>query len=133
MRCSGKNKKKYSKSIIALCSLLAAVFLLIIVPMTVKATPPESVTLVYNLSSKTLIVTIVHNTSSPNSHYINKVTLKKNENPAGSYTYQNQQDPSEFSYTYNLSARIGDTLEVTAYCSAYGTKTAKLIVKKLAT
>ena len=133
MRCNGKNRKNHSKSIIALCSLLAAVFLLVIIPVTVKAHPPGSVTLGYNLSSKTLIVTIVHNTSSPNSHYINKVTLKKNGKPAGSYTYQNQPDPLEFSYTYDVSARIGDTIEVTAYCSASGTKTATLIVKKLAT
>jgi hypothetical protein len=133
MRYDGKNRNKCSKSNIILCTLIAVIFCLAVVPITAKAHSPGSVTLGYNLSSKTLIVTIVHNTSSPNSHYINKVTLTKNGKPAGSYTYQNQPDPSEFSYTYDLSARIGDTIEVTAYCSVSGTKTAKLIVKKLAT
>jgi len=130
VRCNGKNPKKYSKSIITLCTLLAAIFCLTIIPMTAKAHPPGSVTLSYSLSAQTLMVTIVHNSSSPNSHYIDKVVVKKNGKPAGSYTYQNQPDPSEFSYTYNLSANIGDVIEVTAFCSSYGTKTATLIVKK---
>ena len=130
MRFNGKNPNKYSKSNIILCTLLAVIFCLTIIPMTAKAHPPESVTLGYNLSSKTLTVTIVHNSSSPNSHYINKVTLKKNGKPAGSYTYQNQPDPSEVIYTYKIPANIGDTFEVTAFCSKFGTKTAILIVKK---
>lgn len=133
MRCKGKNTIKHSKSIIALCSLLAAIFCLAIIPMSAMAHPPGSVKLSYNLSAQTLTVTIVHNTSSPNSHYINKVTIKKNGNPAESYTYQNQSDPSEFSYTYKLSAKMGDTIEVTASCSVYGKKTAKLILQRQAT
>jgi hypothetical protein len=94
------------------------------------ANPPGSVNLSYNLSAQTLTVTIVHKTSSPNSHYINKVAIKQNGKPAGIYTYQNQPDPSEFSYTYKLPAKIGDTVEVTAFCSFFGSKTENLIVKK---
>lgn len=130
MRYTGKNRNKRSKSSIILCTLIAVIFCLAIVPITATAHPPESITLDYNLSSKTLIVTIVHNTSSPNSHYINKVTLKKNGKPTGSYTYQNQSDSSEVIYTYKIPANIGDTFEVTASCNRYGTKTATLIVKK---
>ncbi len=130
MRYNGKNRNKRSRSSIILCTLIAVIFCIAIVPVTATAHPPESVKLGYNLSSKTLIVTIVHNSSSPNSHYINKVSLTKNGKPAGSYTYQNQADSSEVIYTYKIPANIGDTFEVTAYCSKYGTKTATLIIKK---
>lgn len=130
MRCRGKNTIKHSKSIIALCSLLAAIFCLAIIPMSAMAHPPGSVKLSYNLSAQTLTVTIVHKTSAPNSHYINKVALNQNGKPAGINTYQNQPDQSEFSYTYSLPAKIGDTVEVTVTCNIYGSKTEKLIVNK---
>jgi len=111
-------------------ALFAAILLGLIVPMTLAAHPPGSITFVYNQSEQTLTVTIVHETSSPGSHYINKVILKKNGIPAGSYTYQNQPASPEFSYSYKLPAKIGDAVEITASCNVRGSKTVKWVVQQ---
>jgi hypothetical protein len=131
MRYNDKNRSKGSKSNIVLCTLIAVIFCLAVISTTATAHPPGSLKIGYNLSSKALIVTIVHNSSSPNSHYINKITIKKNGRTAGSYTFQSQPTSSEFSYTFDLSARVGDIIEVTAYCNISGMKSARLTVKKL--
>lgn len=118
------------KGTIILFTLFAATFLLTIAPAIVGAHAPGSVTLSYNSATQTLTVTVVHQTGSPNSHYIKKVEIKKNGKSADTYNYQSQPDPSEFSYTYNIPAKMGDKLEVTASCSIFGSKTATLIVQK---
>jgi hypothetical protein len=130
MKCEANRSKRIRKGTATLCAQVAAIFLLLIYPTTVTAHSPGSVTLSYNLTTQILTVTVVHKTNSPSSHYINKVEIKKNGKSIESQNYTNQPDPSEFSYTYKISAKMGDILEVTASCSVYGSKTDKLIVKK---
>ena len=120
----------HSKGIIPLCALFAAILLVTITPAMVKAHAPESVILFYNSASQTLTVTVAHETSSPNTHYIKKIDIKKNGKPLESFSYDNQSDPSEISYSYKIPAKIGDKLEAFVSCSAHGSKSETLIIKK---
>lgn len=118
------------RGIVALCALCAAVFLLATVPCAVNAHPPGDVTLTYDPTAQTLTAAIVHKTSSPNSHYVKKVEIRINGKLVGAYTYQQQPDSAEFSYTYQIPASTGDTIEFTASCNRFGSKKATLIVQQ---
>jgi hypothetical protein len=111
--------------------LLFFVFILSVAyPSNTYANAPKEVKLTYDSSTQNLTVTITHKSPFPNSHYIKKVEIKKNGQAAGSMDYKNQPDKATFAYSYKVEAADGDTLEVTATCSMYGSKTEKLIITK---
>ncbi len=116
------------KGIIMMLTLFAAVMIAAVAPLTASATSPSSVTLSYDVAAQSLKVTIVHSTSSPDSHYIKTVEIKKNDDIVETAKYESQPGPTEFSYTYKVSAKTGDTLKVKAKCSYFGSKTETLIV-----
>lgn len=94
----------------------------------VYAHPPQDVQLAYNIQTQTLTVTITHKTPFA-FHYINSVVIKKNGMAISANNYDKQPDPATFSYTYQIPAGAGDSLEVTANCSLSGSKTASIDVK----
>jgi desulfoferrodoxin (superoxide reductase-like protein) len=95
-------------------------------PEVAIAHSPSEVKLDYDLSAQTLRATITH-TRFSDSHYINKVEIRKNGNLVNLQEYKSQ--PSEtFTYSYKVTAVAGDTLEVKAYCNKFGSKTEKLAV-----
>ena len=116
------------KGMLTIWTLVAAIMFALIIPMTASAHSPSSVTLAYDGAAQSLKVTIVHTTSSPDSHYIKTVEIKLNDVVIETSEYQSQPGPSEFSYTYKVSAKTGDTLKVKAKCSYFGSKTETLIV-----
>jgi hypothetical protein len=99
-------------------------------PQMSLATPPQDVQLSYDSQTQMLTVTITHKSLFPNFHYIKIVEIKNNGNIVSINKYKNQPDPVTFTYTYKVPARVSDTLEVTASCSLYGSKTVSLIVEK---
>jgi hypothetical protein len=120
-------KKSGGKRIISIGFLMfsAAVFLTLY-PGVVSAHSPREVKLDYDLTAQTLKATITH-TGFSDSHYINKVEIRKNGNLVSLQEYKNQ--PSEtFAYSYKVTAGAGDVLEVKAYCSKFGSKAEKLAV-----
>jgi hypothetical protein len=120
-------KKSGGKRIISIGFLMfsAAVFLTLY-PGVVSAHSPREVKLDYDLTAQTLKATITH-TGFSDSHYINKVEIRKNGNLVSLQEYKNQ--PSEtFTYSYKVTAGAGDVLEVKAYCSKFGSKAEKLAV-----
>lgn len=116
------------KGMIIIFTLFAAIMIAAMAPMQASANAPSSVTLSYDGATQTLKVTIVHAVSSPDSHYIKTVEIKKNDNSVETAKYQSQPSPDEFSYTFKVPAKAGDTLEVKAKCNYFGSKSAKLIV-----
>jgi len=106
--------------------MFAAVVFLILSAGTVGAHSPSEVKLDYDTPAQTLKASITH-TRFSDSHYINKVEIRKNGNLVSLQEYKNQ--PAEtFVYSYKVTAADGDTLEVTAYCNKFGSKTEKLAV-----
>jgi hypothetical protein len=116
-------------SLISTC-LFSALILMVfcLYPQASYAHTPENIQLEYNLFSQTLKVTITHNTSDPDAHFIKSVEIKKNGEILSTNEYDSQPERGTFTYVYDVSAQEGDTLEVTANCSVYGYKTATLII-----
>jgi hypothetical protein len=87
-------------------------------------------TVSYNLETQDLRVTISHQVSDPEIHYISKVEIKKNDVVYNTSIYVDQSDANSFSYTYKINATVGDTIEVTASCNQGGSKTVQHTVTK---
>jgi hypothetical protein len=98
-------------------------------PVPANATPPSDIQLSYNMSDQTLTATITHASFMPGIHYIKIVQIKKNGQMISTNTYKNQPDKKLFTYFYKIPASIGEEFEVTASCSIYGSRTAKLSIK----
>jgi hypothetical protein len=103
-----------------------AIVFLTLLPGMAGAHAPSEVKLDYDLPEQTLKATITH-TRFSDSHYIEKVEIRKNGNLVNLQEYKNQ--PSEtFAYSYKVTAVAGDVLEVKAFCSRFGSRTEKLTV-----
>jgi hypothetical protein len=98
-------------------------------PTPATAHPPLSLDLAY--SDNILSVTIYHYVASPDTtgHYIETVQVYVNEGLEieETYTTQPAMVPS-FTYTYNITAYAGDTIEVVATCSLGGSANETLVV-----
>jgi hypothetical protein len=116
----------FKKKIIYLMGILLAVGLLLTI-RNVNAHNPSNMTLVYNSGTETLSVTITHTSANFNSHYIFEVIGTANGGQAinGSYT---SQPSNTFTYNYNVTAMIGDIIEVTARCTQAGIITRSITV-----
>ena len=105
---------------------LVALFALVIVP--VLAHPPTNMTLIYELSSHTLSVTVFHSVGDQNTHYIEYVTINKNGAFETDRNYTSQASVSAYLDVFNIDAVQGDVLQVTAYCNQGGQITDQVTV-----
>lgn len=121
MKKSGRNRVIVTGLLFA-----AAAAFIMLCPQVVTAHSPGSVKLDYNMSTQTLSVSITH-TRFSDSHYIDKVEIKKNGNLVTVQEYKNQADET-VTYFYKVTAGGGDTLEVKASCNKFGSKTETLKV-----
>lgn len=115
--------KKRIVFLIAIVSLIYITF----ATLNVKAHNPASVNLSYNSNSEVLIVTIVHETSNPSSHYINSVYITVNGNMVVDELYTSQPQ-NTFVYMYYFTANECDRIQVTANCNVGGDNTEYIIV-----
>lgn len=120
---------RFKKYQVLICSLILVV-VCFMYPQTSFANAPKDVQLSYDSQSQMLTVTITHKSPFPNFHYIKIVEIKKNGNVVSTNKYKNQPDQATFTYSYNVPAKVGETLEVKASCSLFGSKTVNLTVGK---
>ena len=116
-------RSKYAQVLTGILILFAVCF---IYPQTSLANAPQDVKLSYDLPSQILTVTITHKSPFPKVHYIKAVEIKKNGTVVSANKYENQPDQATFTYSYKIPASAGETLEVKASCSLYGSKTTNL-------
>ena len=112
--------------------VLISLFILMI-GLTINSTKitghsPSNLTLEYGFSDQQLTALLVHSSADTNTHYIIDVDIWKNDVLVNSSSYTSQPSNSIFSYTYNISAIIGDILKVTTECNQGGTKTEQITV-----
>lgn len=110
--------------------LFLFLFVFFLAPVMSWGHGPKDVELTYDTGSRTLSVTIFHAVSNPQKHYIKAVSIIRNGELVTKNEYTGQPDPSSFSYTYTIEAKPGDTLEVTADCNYFGSKTGELTLDK---
>jgi hypothetical protein len=108
--------------------ILILIFGLIFQSLSVLAHNPSNMDLVYNFENQKLNVTITHNTPTPNQHFIEKVEVWVNDVLKLTRDYTSQPTTSTFTYTYDLSAKDSDKIEVKATCSISGDITEEISV-----
>jgi septal ring-binding cell division protein DamX len=117
---SSKTGPLSRKVVLILLALILLSFFFIILSTPVLAHPPSQMALAYDVDTQVFAVSIMHSVPDPTSHYVEKVELTKNGAPLLTKEYTSQPSTSALTYTYAIDADIGDILEVTAYCSIYG-------------
>jgi hypothetical protein len=113
-------------------SILLGFVVAFLYPATIMAHPPKGLAAEYDIAAQKLTVRIDHGSFSPSMHYINKVEIKKNGQPAIDQTYKSQPDKNPFEYTYEIPAKVGDILEIKASCNIFGSKTISITIAKQA-
>lgn len=93
-----------------------------------SAHPAASISLQYNLDNSTLMVSLTHNTPTPNYHYIETVEISKNDIVHSTNTYTSQPSQSSFSYYYQVPAVDGDVLSVRTVCNVAGEVTEQMTI-----
>lgn len=111
--------------------LISAFLLLIgftINSMDISSHSPSSLTIEYDFSQQELTSNLVHSVANMNTHFIIEIEIRVNDVLNSTNNYTSQPTMSIFSYTYNVTADIGDIIEVTAECNQGGSQTKQLTV-----
>ena len=117
-----------TKKILLFISL--GLFFIFSCPSIILAHPPKGLTAEYDIANQKFTVRIDHGSFAPSMHYINKVEVKNNTQAVINQTYKSQPDKNPFEYTYEIPAKVGDVLEITASCNFYGSKTISITIGK---
>jgi len=118
-------KIRCEKLVVSGAVLLLAFFILFaFASESAFANSPKDVKLEYDESSQTLQASITHSPFSP-GHYVEKVEVKKNGQALAVQEFK-AQSAETFTYAVKISVQPGDVLEVKAYCSRFGSKSAKI-------
>jgi hypothetical protein len=102
--------------------------ILILCSANIQAHSPSSMKIIYDKEEKTIDVEITHSVSNPNTHYVNKIEVRINDELYETFDYTSQSG-SSFSYTLDsIEASEGDEIEVKAICNQGGQITRQLTV-----
>ncbi|MFA5156715.1 MAG: hypothetical protein WC532_04920 [Candidatus Omnitrophota bacterium] len=85
------------------------------------AHPPSKIIISYDPTVGELQALIIHNVSSPESHYIKKIDIGLNGKEIAELEFSRQDNNVTQTLTYFIpNVKPGDTLSVEAYCSISG-------------
>jgi len=101
---------------ISLISFIVVCFLIGLFGSSVTAHSPAEMMLSFESVTQTLEVSITHQVSNPDTHYIYNIILKKNGETVNSYDYTSQPSSTSFTYSYDINATKGDVITVVANC-----------------
>lgn len=94
------------------------------------AHPPSDIKISFDPSVKLLEADIVHNTSNPTKHYINKIDVALNGKEIIEHSISRQDNNQSQTVRYYIpDAKDGDKLSVEGYCSVSGKLEKKISVK----
>lgn len=99
-------------------------------PVSVAAHAPSNMTLIYDWNLQELTVTISHSVADPNTHYVENITVFKNDIKIASSLYTSQESSSTASDIFAVAATDGDVLRVWAECVLGGTRENTLTVSE---
>jgi len=111
--------------------LFLAIFVFLAVVPKVYAHPPSDIKITFDPNSKILSAVIVHNTSNPFNHYINKVDVGLNGKEIIAHVISREDNNETQTVSYLIpDVKNGDLLSVEGYCSISG-KLKKEITAKI--
>ena len=125
------DKKYTKKKEIKSCKIIAILLCtlsVILISQSVNAHSPSNLNLNYDSEIQDLEVTITHQVSNPNSHYIYNIEIRKNGDTYETFDYMSQPNSLSFTYNYEVNATIDDVIKVTALCIQGGTITKQITV-----
>lgn len=114
---------------VAVCVLMT-ILLAALFPASGEANSPQEVVLSYDQTRHMLEVRITHASKDPAAHYVKKVEIRRADKTIATTGYQSQPGEATFAYVYPVEIGAGEVLEVTVTCSVFGSKTAKLDMRK---
>jgi len=123
-------RRPHRGAVAALPLLLISVLLPAIFPASGRAHSPQDVVLSYDQTRHMLEVRITHASKDPAAHYVKKVEIRRADKTIATTGYESQPGEATFAYVYPVEIGAGEVLEVTVTCSVFGSKTAKLDMRK---
>ena len=109
-------------SFIVVCSLVG------LFSSSVVANLPSEMMLSYESVTQTLEVSITHQVSNPDVHYIYNIVIKNNGEIVSTNNYTTQPSSTSFTYSYDINATKGDVVTVVANCIQGGLLSSDLTV-----
>lgn len=96
----------------------------------VYAHPPSDIKIIFDPNTKMLQAVIIHNTSSPISHYIKKVDVGLNGKEIIEHSISREDNNETQTVSYLIpDVKDGDILSVEGYCSISGKLKKEITVK----
>lgn len=110
--------------------MLLIITLLLAVFSNIMAHPPSSMLYSYNAERNMLTLTIRHSVRNPENHYVEKVTVTKDDEEIIVHRFERQENSREMMLVYRLPGfEEGTSLTVTAFCSRVGSIEEKIILE----
>jgi len=108
--------------------LILSIFLIAV--STAYAHPPSDIKITFDPKTKILQAVIMHNTSNPLSHYINKVDVGLNGKEIIEHRISREDNNESQTVRYLIpDAKDGDLISVEGYCSISGKLKKEIVVK----
>jgi desulfoferrodoxin (superoxide reductase-like protein) len=130
-RINQRRRRDLRGAAVTACALMT-ILILSLFPASGGANSPQEVVLSYDQARRTLEVRITHASKDPASHYVKKVEIKRADKTIAATEYQSQPGEATFVYVYPVEIDAEDVLDVKATCNIFGSKTAKLDMRKTA-
>jgi hypothetical protein len=102
------------------------VLLLLILSLTIYfagisiAHSPGSIEIEYDFDTNLLTVTVYHDVTEPDTHYINQIDVWVNDILNTTEYYTRQFETTYQLDTFNITANHGDTIKIKAHCNVSG-------------
>jgi len=106
--------------------ILMNVFIIVFLVEPVMAHPPNKIELDYDQEEKVLYIDIYHLSRNHLKHFIRKFEIYKNGEKVKTETNRQQIQPLHLTFEVPLEAEIDDEIEVKAYSTKGGIKSAQL-------
>ena len=100
----------------------------ILCAVNIKAHSPSGMKISYDMDEKSIDAEITHSVSNPNTHYVNKIEVRINDELYGTFEFSNQSGSSFTHKLDSIEASVGDEIEVKAICNQGGQMTRTLTV-----
>ncbi len=101
--------------------------LVLVTVLGAKADPPQKVNLTYKEGK--LNVEVIHKVSNPQTHYIKQIIINVDGADVKTISPGSQTSKDSQVEEIALDLKKGSKVKVTAQCSKFGTKTAKMTVE----
>jgi len=95
---------------------------------SVSAHAPSELQIIASPDADTIQVMLVHDVADTARHYVNSVSLVKNNEPVATVPYSSQPSAGTFTYQYSLPLQEGDTITITARCNIGGSITREVTI-----